>query len=223
MNTEGIVADTLSASKKVLVVEDDWSILQLLDFHLKDAGYRTETAGTVGEAWRSILHDPPDAVLIDVHLPGAFGWELVERCRGDHRFHRLPIVMMSGRFDPEDCERARSLGAEIQLKPFNGPEPIEKLGGMMGQSQRVRLAASSVALFLSGYKVEGTIHLPPEHPRFSDGWAAILADQRHVIPVTNASILTFTDEVMSKAAFLQVSKAEIQLVVPLDDHEEKAI
>ena len=214
MSTDISVTDTPSSSPKVLVVEDDWSILQLMDFHLKDAGYRVETAGTVGEAWRSILQDPPDAVLVDIHLPGAFGWELVERCRSDHRFHLLPVVMMSGHFDPEDRARAKSLGAEIQSKPFNGPEPIEKLGEMLGQSQRVDLTCSKVVLFLSGYKLEGTIHLPPKYTRFSDGWAALLGDSRGVIPVTDASILSFTDEVISKAAFLEVSKAQIQLVIP---------
>ena len=212
-------AATPTGTKKVLIVEDDWSIVQLVDFHLKDAGYTVETAGSVGEAWRKMVDEPPEAALVDIHLPGAFGWELTERARGDHRFHRLPMVMMSGQFDGEDRARAKNLGAEVLAKPFNGSEPVEMIARLLTQSQRVNLVSAKIALFLSNYKLEGTIHLPPEHSRFSDGWAAILSDPRAVIPVTNVSVLTFTDEVMSKAPFLQVSKSQIQLVVPIEDEE----
>jgi CheY-like chemotaxis protein len=80
---------------RVLVVEDDGLLAELLREALREEGYDVRTAAGAAEAYVSVLERWPDIMLLDVHLPGMDGWTFLGACDQDPWAARLPVVMMS--------------------------------------------------------------------------------------------------------------------------------
>jgi DNA-binding response OmpR family regulator len=111
-----------AARPRVLVVEDDPDLLVILRVNLSGAGIEPILASDGRTAIDRIQAERPDAVLLDVMLPGIDGWQVLEEL---HRLgNPVPTVICSAKRHPEDMARARELGAVGYLvKPFD----IERL------------------------------------------------------------------------------------------------
>ncbi|MGH2698506.1 MAG: hypothetical protein ACRDJL_04815 [Actinomycetota bacterium] len=84
--------------------------------------------------------------------------------------------------------------------------------------ERVDLDSTPVVLLLDACRIHATIYLAPELGRFSEAWESVMRDHRLFIPVTGATVTTLIGEpVADKADFMQVRKADIRAVCPLDD------
>jgi len=87
-----------------------------------------------------------------------------------------------------------------------------------GGDERVDLDSTPVVLLLDACRITATIYLAPELGRFSEAWESVMHDHRLFIPVTDAEVTTLTGEpVGERAEFMQVRKADIRAVNPLDD------
>jgi DNA-binding response OmpR family regulator len=103
---------------RVLIVEDDPDLLVVLRVNLTAAGLDPILAGDGRTAISRIEVEKPDAVLLDVMLPGIDGWQVLEQLHemGDP----VPVVVCSAKKNPEDMARAESLGAVAYVvKPFD--------------------------------------------------------------------------------------------------------
>ncbi|MGH2753765.1 MAG: response regulator [Actinomycetota bacterium] len=220
----------------VLIVDDQPSIVEMVRFHIEGAGFEASSAGDADEGWRTLVSSYPDAAVIDLKLPGADGWSLIERIRTDGRFSGMPVVVLSGMSDQGVVDRAAELGCDFLSKPFassalvrklqdairhrgNGagtPPPAPAAGAMEG---RIQLVTTRVVLLLTGYRVEGNVHLPPELSRFSDAWESLIRDQRAFLPITDAKVTMLGESQSSFANFLEVRKSDIQGVFPRDAEE----
>jgi DNA-binding response OmpR family regulator len=103
---------------RVLIVEDDPDTLVILRVNLQHAGIEPLLAAEGKTAIARILAESPDAVLLDVLLPGIDGWEVLEELHamGDP----VPVIVCSGKNNPQDIQRARDLGVVAYLtKPFD--------------------------------------------------------------------------------------------------------
>ena len=103
---------------RVLIVEDDPDTLVILRVNLHHAGIEPILAGDGRTAIARIDAEQPDAVLLDVMLPGIDGWQVLEELHemGDP----VPVIVCSGKSNPQDIQRARDLGAVGYLvKPFD--------------------------------------------------------------------------------------------------------
>ncbi|MDQ3573579.1 MAG: response regulator [Actinomycetota bacterium] len=102
---------------RILVVEDDPDILDLVQGTLLSEGYDTEGV-TSAPAAMDLVHDSrvPDLVVLDVGLPGMNGLQLLEQLRSGGA--ELPAVFLSARVMPDDIEAGRALGAIYLTKPF---------------------------------------------------------------------------------------------------------
>ena len=96
-------------ASRVLIVEDEPDIRDLLAFHLERAGYHVAKSRTGADALRQIAASPPDLVLLDLMLPEMDGLEVCRRLRGDPRTASLPIVMLTAKGEEID----RVLGLEL--------------------------------------------------------------------------------------------------------------
>jgi two-component system phosphate regulon response regulator PhoB len=112
----------------VLVVDDEKDLRSLLDFNLKQAGYRTLQAATGGEALAQAQRHAPDMILLDLNLPDLSGTEVARRLKADPETREIPIVMLTARGGEADRIAGFELGAEDYVpKPFSVRELILRL------------------------------------------------------------------------------------------------
>jgi len=108
---------------RILVVEDEPAIQELIALNLEQAGQQAVMAASAEEGLRRIEEELPDLVLLDWMLPGQSGIELARRLRADARTRALPIIMLTARGDEEDKLRGLETGADDYItKPFSMKE-----------------------------------------------------------------------------------------------------
>ena len=110
---------TEKRKKRVLIVEDEHLIRDLLDEHLSSDGYETDLAGTITEARSRLATNPPSLIVLDLMLPGRSGWDFLRERQADNVLAQIPVVVISAA--PQDrILEAKELGANAFLsKPFD--------------------------------------------------------------------------------------------------------
>jgi DNA-binding response OmpR family regulator len=108
--------------RRILVVEDDESMRELLRLHLSSAGYAVEVAEDAIAAGYALLKAPPDLIICDVEMPHMDGIELVAALRADQAMPQVPVIFLTS--DEEREGRARELGVTEYL---NKPIRLEEL------------------------------------------------------------------------------------------------
>ena len=214
---------------KILVVEDQQSVVAIVRYHLESAGMEGLFASDVQDGWRLLAAEAPDAAVVDIGLPGADGWTLIEKLRGDDRFARLPVIVLTGLIEPDVVRRAASLGCQYLSKPFAASALLGKIrdglqpGAAAPRAEpradpnKVELVVVGVVMLLDHYQVEGKVHLPPELARFSDAWESLIRDNRDYVPVTEVRV-TLRDghTVVASPSFMEVRKGDVRAVFPQD-------
>ncbi len=104
---------------KVLIVEDDLMLLELIKTAFEDTKDHLYTAGTLTEAEKLLKQNGADLLLLDRMLPDGDGVELCAKLRNNPQFKALPILILTGRADTSDKVLGLNLGADDYLtKPF---------------------------------------------------------------------------------------------------------
>ena len=104
---------------KILVVDDEPDILEIVRINLEGGGYEVSGATTGAEALRLVKLERPDLVILDVLLPEVDGWEVLRRIRRDPQAARTPVVMLTCMSDDTDVLQGLLDGAVDYLtKPF---------------------------------------------------------------------------------------------------------
>ena len=107
------------AARKILVVDDDESIIDLLSTRLAIAGYNVVTATDGFEAIRALKDARPHAMILDINMPGLDGFGVLEHMRKPG-VHKPPTLVLTARHNAGDVEKAIRLGAKDYLaKPFD--------------------------------------------------------------------------------------------------------
>jgi len=96
----------------VLIVDDNEDQVWLAQHLLEREGHEVLSANDVHVAWKTLVSENPDVVLLDLHVGVEDGWGLLERLRADPRVYGKPVVVMSASREEEVLSRAHSLGAE---------------------------------------------------------------------------------------------------------------
>ena len=145
-------------TSRLLVVDDEATVRELLSAALRFAGFRVTSAATAGEAVAAATAEPPDLVLLDVMLPDADGFEVVRRLRERHPGHgAVPVLFLTARDRQSDKVTGLSLGADDYVtKPFDLAELIARIRAILrrtaGPSAGV-LTAGPLALDAEGHQV----------------------------------------------------------------------
>jgi two-component system response regulator BaeR len=117
----------------VLIVEDEPKIAALLADYLAASGFRTSVLGTGEGAVERIRTHAPDAVLLDVMLPGSDGFAI---CRGVRAFSNVPILMVTARVEEIDRLLGLELGADDYIvKPFSPREVVARVRAVLRRAQ----------------------------------------------------------------------------------------
>lgn len=96
--------------KRILLIEDDPALADMLDRRLVLHGYTVDAAPSAEAALERARASLPDVILVDYALPGMNGWDLVALLRREPRFAKLPIYAVSAHSLPSDRARARAAG-----------------------------------------------------------------------------------------------------------------
>jgi two-component system phosphate regulon response regulator PhoB len=120
------------AAQRVVLVEDEPDIAEVLRYNLEKEGLRVLVARRGDTALEAIRRDPPDLVLLDLMLPGLDGLELTRVLRRDAATARLPIVMLTARGEEVDRIVGLELGADDYVtKPFSPREVVLRVKAVL--------------------------------------------------------------------------------------------
>ena len=120
-------------ANKILVVEDDKDIRELLELELRAAGFETAYARDAVTATTAARKEQPDLVLLDLGLPGGDGFIVIERLRALNSLEHVPVVIITARTTPEAHARATAAGvAGFYEKPFDPDEVIAGISRILG-------------------------------------------------------------------------------------------
>lgn len=123
-------------SQKVLVVDDEQSIVTLLKYNLETAGYIVEVAYDGEEALQKVESSQPDLIVLDVMLPEKDGIEVCKTIRSDKNL--VPILMLTAKDDEFDRVLGLELGADDYMtKPFSPREVVARVKAILRRSQFV--------------------------------------------------------------------------------------
>jgi DNA-binding response OmpR family regulator len=109
--------------KRILVVDDETSIVRLLKVNLERQGFRVDTAENGAQAFACLAAGSHDLLITDIMMPEMDGMELIEAVRQDPDLRDLPIVLLTQKSDERDVLAGYTRGADMYLnKPFNPAE-----------------------------------------------------------------------------------------------------
>lgn len=123
----------------ILVVDDAPPNVKLLRLILKDAGYRVLEATNGPDALETLRREKPDALVLDVRMPGMTGYDVCREIRHDPEFAFLPVIMVTALSMPEDRIAGIEAGAtDFITKPFNKKELLARLRASLDAAQSCR-------------------------------------------------------------------------------------
>jgi DNA-binding response OmpR family regulator len=119
-------------SKKILIVEDDPSVLRATSYILEKEGYEVLSAENGLEGLKKARESSPDLLILDVMLPGIDGFEICHILRGEPRTAQLPILMFSAKGQDSDKATGLKVGADEYLtKPVDREVLLSKVAAWL--------------------------------------------------------------------------------------------
>lgn len=119
---------TQTATKTVLIADDNRQILELLEAYLDTLGVSVITAADGKAALDAIQSRRPDLVLLDVMMPKLSGFEVCRAMKGDDALSAIPVIMVTALNEVGDVDRAKEFGAdEFLSKPVNKHELLDRV------------------------------------------------------------------------------------------------
>ena len=158
-------------SKKILIVEDDHNISELLQLYLKNEGYETVIANDGGEFIDQFRRFRPDLVLLDLMLPVMDGWGVLRTIRQDSK---VPVIMLTAKGETSDKVTGLKQGADDYItKPFEMKEVLARVEAVLrrtaeeetGKEKKRRLVFDKLIIDLDAFEliVDGKrVETPPK-------------------------------------------------------------
>src|SRR5262249_47034712 len=148
-------------SARILIVEDEAPLTELLRYTLEAEGYEVEIVARGDDADTRLRERVPDLAILDWMLPGTSGIELCRRLRARAQTRSLPIIMLTARGEESERVRGLATGADDYIvKPFSVPELVARIGALLRRTRPERVADKLVC---------GDIELDREKRRVRSG------------------------------------------------------
>jgi two-component system alkaline phosphatase synthesis response regulator PhoP len=125
------------AKEKILVIEDEEDIQELLKYNLAKEGYQVQAELTGEAGLETARRSLPDLILLDLMLPGVDGLEVCRMLKGDHRTQLIPIVMLTAKGEEADVVTGLEVGADDYItKPFSPKVVIARVRNILRRKGR---------------------------------------------------------------------------------------
>lgn len=126
----------MSNDTTILVVDDDKTIVEVLQGYLQQAGYQVQVAYNGDTAVHLLRNENPNLLILDLMLPDKDGWDITRWLRSDARLSAMPIIMLTARVEDMDKIIGLELGADDYItKPFNGREVVARVRALLRRSR----------------------------------------------------------------------------------------
>ncbi len=143
-------------SKRVLLVEDEAPIREMLEFVLVQYGFQTIQAEDFDVALEKLVEPYPDIILLDWMLPGGSGIQLAKKLKQHQHARNIPIIMLTARGEEEDKIRGLEVGADDYItKPFSPKELIARIKAVL---RRAAPTASEEPIHFNGLNLDPVSH-----------------------------------------------------------------
>lgn len=138
--------------EKILIVEDEEDVAELLRFNLQKNGYLTEIAGTGTQGLHKAQTQLPDVVLLDLMLPEMDGLEICKHLKKDPTTSEIPVIMLTAKGSEEDIVKGLEMGADDYItKPFSPKVLMARLKTVL---RRRKMAAEGEPSTLKIFDIE---------------------------------------------------------------------
>lgn len=148
--------------KKILIIEDEADIREVIQYHLKREGFSTETVATGKAGQKSIELESPDLICLDLMLPDQNGLDFCRALKADHERKKIPILMVTAMGEEADIVKGLEVGADDYVcKPFSPKELVARVKSVLRRVHaddeeappRQTLMAGGVVIDVSAHKV----------------------------------------------------------------------
>ncbi len=128
------------ARERILIVDDEEDLLELVNYNLTKEGYRVTGLGTGEEALREAKTTIPDLILLDLLLPNVDGLEVCRQLKGDPRTKAIPVIMLTAKAEEADQVTGLELGADdYVVKPFSPRLLLARIRAVLRRKAAERL------------------------------------------------------------------------------------
>ncbi|MBI4619491.1 MAG: response regulator transcription factor [Desulfobacterales bacterium] len=140
--------------EKILVVDDEQDIIELIKYNLEMGGFRVSSAYNGEDALRLAKREPPDLLILDLMLPGMDGLEVCQVLKKESQTSHIPIIMLTAKTGEPDIVVGLGLGADDYItKPFSTRELIARVKAVL---RRVKPGSPKEKLVLSDLIVDSS-------------------------------------------------------------------
>jgi two-component system alkaline phosphatase synthesis response regulator PhoP len=140
---------------RVLLVEDEQDVAELIRYNLTKEGYDVVLCGNGNEALRLARENRPDVMLLDIMVPQLNGWEVCRRIKKDPELAAIPVIMVSGRVEEGDKVLGFEVGADDYVtKPFSPRELIARVRAVLRRGRQVDSKEKKASLKVGDLEID---------------------------------------------------------------------
>lgn len=166
------------SNEKVLVVDDEEDIIELVRYHLEKERYKVTCAISGEAAVKAVASDLFDLIILDLMLPGIDGLDVAKRLKADPKTHHLPILMLSAKGSEADVVAGLEIGADDYItKPFSPRILLARIRAIFRRKQNIGTEKSPIIVWgeLKINTLKHTVHAGVEEVRLTYTEFEILA------------------------------------------------
>jgi DNA-binding response OmpR family regulator len=136
-----------TSTGRILVVEDEQDVAELLRYHLVKEGYDVIVAPNGSDAVKRARDVRPEIILLDIMVPQLNGWEVCRRLKSDTETRAIPIIMVTGRVEEGDKVLGFELGADDYVtKPFSPRELVARVRAVVRRGRHAELPEKKILI-----------------------------------------------------------------------------
>ena len=133
------------ANERILIVDDEEDILELVNYNLSKEGYKVECVKSGEDALEKIRRNRPDLIVLDLMLPGMDGLEVCRLTKNDPAVSHIPIIMLTAKGEDADIVTGLELGADDYItKPFSPRILLARLRAVLRRGQKGQIDQQTV-------------------------------------------------------------------------------
>lgn len=149
--------DPMKRPIKVLIIEDDANIVEIIKLYMDKAGFSTVSASDGEEGLKLFFQESPDCIILDIMLPKMNGWEVCKTIRLENK--QVPIIMLTGKGETYDVINGLDIGADDYIvKPFDPNELTARVKTVLRRSlflgeEADKLEFDNIVIHMKQYRV----------------------------------------------------------------------